>query len=73
MHVCVHLKGQSITNMTGLQLVSRPVEQVYLLRGLGWVQSPISATAQQTNRQADWTGGGCMQSPYGERRCSDNF
>ena len=28
---------------TGLQLVSIPVEQVPLLRGLGWVQSPFGA------------------------------
>ena len=38
-------------NKTGLQPVSRPVEQVSLISGFGVGQSPFGAMAKQTDRQ----------------------
>ena len=46
-----------IGNKTGLQSVSRPVNQVPLLRG--WVQSPVGATAKHTDRQDTPVAGVC--------------
>ena len=37
-------------NKTGLQSVSRPVEQVVLLTGFGWMQRPVGAKAMTRTR-----------------------
>ena len=49
----VNLELEYNNNKSGLQPVTRPVEQIPLLRGLGWVQSPFGAMAKQTDRKTD--------------------
>ena len=52
--VCSIITWNYLYNKTGLQPVSKPVEQVPLLTGLGpwgWVQSLFGAMAEQTDKQ----------------------